>query len=1204
VNREEKHLSIEQIECLIETQPGATENRFQSGQLEEARRHLEMCEECQRLVSMHEDRNRRFSQLGVGVAKEATGNCPAETSLLELAAGVLDHGEMENLLDHATQCDHCGPLLRNAVASLTDEVTSEEERVMTSLHSAHSSWQQELSRKLSLQTSPLPHVGTAHAPWWRGLTNWPRLVFASGALVLMAAAWLSWNSFEAKAPDRLLARAYTERRTLEMRIDGAAYAPMSQARGTDQSMSRMNQPISLLEAEVAISERLKSHPDDPHWLHAQGRAELMEGNYESAIAALEKARQFSPESLDISVDLATAYFVRAENLSRPQDYGAAVDLLGRVLASQPGNAIAHFNRAIALEQMLSYQNAAADWREFLRLDPSSDWAPEARSHLASLEEKIRQEKSRSGSPLKGPSDLIAALDSGADEQIKEIDARVEMYLQVALEQWLPEAFESESHESRIALHAAEELATLMRLRHDDGWLTDLLSQTQMSKRGVASAIRFLAEAARANHTSDRDRAKIVALEAAALFRHARVPAGDLRAQFEVVYADQLVHRNEDCHAGALRLLASESHHHYAWLQIQASLESAVCASMSDERALTLSAAARELAVKHRYGILQMRATTFLASLSWSVGNPTAAWEYSAEGLERYWAGDFPYMVGYNLYTNLDYLAEDDQKWFLQVSILREAVGMIRDSPDTVLRGLEQERLSEALLMTGDLSEAEASFREARHLFADSPKGSRKLNLQAEAEIGLANVELRRGNTRSSLARLEKIHATIDQIPDKDLSLSFYQSLGLAQMNVGEKANAEHSLGSALHLAEEGLGLVSSERNRLEWARRNEPTYRAIVRLTFETHPEQAFAYWQWYRGASFRAGRETNPRQLPIVFDGLPRVLPVAPLMSRDTAFVSYVLFDEGMAVWVYDSEGLRSRWVPSSGRRITWLGRRFGEHCSDPRSDVSNLRREGLALYESVFRPIEPFLENHRHLLIDPDGVLGVVPFEVLVDQHGSYLADRYSFTISPGLDYLATARPWQGISRQSRALVVGDPTSSSWSVLPAAEIEARDIATFFQDSRLLLRGDATYSAIARELPQAEVFHFAGHGMASANAAGPVLAGSDLLDVFKLEALHLHKSTLVVLSTCSSAGGSAGMFSDVDSTTRVLAETGIPEVVASRWMVDSNVTTLLMSQLYMHLFAGKSVSDALRSASDTLRAQSGTTHPFFWASFAVFGKG
>jgi CHAT domain-containing protein/tetratricopeptide (TPR) repeat protein len=1203
VNREEKHLSIEQIECLIETQPGATKNQFETGQLEEARRHLETCEECQKLVSMHEDRNQRFSQLGVGVAKEATDNCPAETSLLELAAGVLNHEEMESLLDHATQCDHCGPLLRNAVASLTDEVTPEEERMMTRLHSVHSSWQRELSRKLSLETSPLPQVGIVQAPRWHGLVNWPRLGFASGALLLMAAAWLSWNSFEAKAPDRLLARAYTERRTLEMRIDGAGYAPMSQTRGADRS-PRMNQPISLLEAEVAISEKLKSRPDDPHWLHAQGRAELLEGNYESAIAALEKARQFSPESLDISVDLATAYFVRAENLNRPQDCGTAVDLLGKVLASQPANAIAHFNRAIALEQMRIYQDAAADWREFLRLDPSSDWAPEARSHLASLEEKIRQEKSRSRNPLKDPPDFIAAFESGNDERISEIDARTEMYLQVALEQWLPKAFEGESHDSRIALHAAEELAILLRLRHSDGWLTDLLTQSQVSKPEAASAIRLLAEAARANHTSDRDHAKNVALEAAALFRRARVPAGDFRAQFEVVYADQLVHRNEDCYAEALRLRTSENRHQYAWLQIQALLESAVCANLSDERALTLSAAARELAVKHRYSILEMRATTFLASLSLSVGNPTAAWKYSAEGLERYWAGDYPYMLGYNLYSNLDYLAEQDQKWFLQASILREAVGMIRDSPDTVLRGLEQERLSEALLMTGDLSEAEANFREAQHLFADSPKGSRKLNLQAEAEIGLANVELGSGNSRGALARLERIHATVDQIPDKDLSLGFYQSLGLAQMNVEEKTNAEHSLGSALHLAEEGLGLVSSERTRLEWARKSEPTYRAMVRLTFETHPEQAFAYWQWYRSASSRAGSEANQQQLPAAFDRLPAVLPAAPLMSGDTAFVSYVIFDEGMAIWVYSAEGLRSRWVTSSGREISSLGRRFGEHCSDPRSDVRNLRLEGSALYESVFRPIEPFLENHRHLLIDPDGVLGIVPFDVLVDQHGRYLADRYSFTISPGLDYLAKARPWQGISRQSRALVVGDPTSSSWSVLPAAEIEARDISALFQDSRLLLRGDATYSAIARDLPEAEVFHFAGHAIASANAAGPVLAGSDLLDVSKLEALHFLKSQLVVLSACNSAQGTVGMFSDVDSTARMLIEAGIPAVVASRWTVDSNSTTHLMRRFYTQLLRGMSASDALHVASDSLRAQSVTAHPSYWASFAVFGRG
>ena len=1203
MNQQDRHLSIEQIELLIGTQPTSTDNRAQSARIQEARRHLGMCEKCQRLVSMHENRNRTFLELGVDVPNEGTNNCPSATSLLELAAGVLDDKEMEDLLDHASQCDHCGPVLRNAVASLADEVTPEEEGVLNNLRSARGDWQQELSKKLSLQSSPSSQIGTTRNPWWRGLAIWPTLGFASAALVLIVASWLSWNSFAAKRPDRLLARAYTERRTLEMRIPGAAYAPMSQTRGADRTQSRMSQPTSLLEAEAAISERLRSRPDDPHWLHAQGRADLLEGNYESALATLEKARQSAPESADASIDLATAYFLRGEDLKRPQDYGAAIDLLGGVLALQPNNPVARFNRAIALEQIASYQNAVSDWREFLRLDPNSDWAPEARARLASLEEKIRQEKGRSGRSLMEPSDFIAAIESGNDAQIAEIDARVELYRQVALERWLPVAFAPESPEARIAMRASEKLAMLMRSRHDDDWLTDLLHQSQMSKQGVTTGFRVLAEATRSNHTSDRDRAKDAAQKADALFRRAGIPAGELQAEFEVVYADQLVHRNEDCEAGSRKLLTSESGHHYAWLQIQSLLESAVCESTSDERALTLSATARGLAEKHRYSTLQMRSMMFLATLSWSVGDSESAWTYSAEGLDRYWAGDFPYMIGYNLYTNLDYLAEDDHRWFLQSSILREAVGMIQDSPDTVLRGLEQERLSEALMMTGELSEAETSFIEAQHLFANSPEGSQKLNLQAEAEIGLANVELRRRDPKSAFARLEKIHTTIDEIPDKDLSLSFYQSLGLAQMGIGREADAERSLGLAVHLAEEGLGLVSSERKRLEWARRNEPTYRAMVRLKFAAHPRESFAYWQWYRAAYSRVASR-NPQMSPNS-SGTDKVPPAAATPTEpDAALISYVIFDDGIAIWVYDSAGLESRWVPLAKGRITGLGKEFGEHCSDPSSDLQNLRREASELYQSIFLPIEPFLENHRHLLIEPDGVLNSVPFEALIDEHGGYLGDRYSFTISFGLNYLAAARPWRALTTQSHALVVGDPSSSSWPVLPAAELEARDVAAFFKSPQLLLRGDATYSAIARRLPEADVFHFAGHGMVSANAAGPLLAGSELLDVFKLGALDLRKVNLVVLSSCASARANAGTFSDVDNVARALVSAEVPEVVASRWMVDSSSTELLMKEFYMHLLDGKGVSDSLRFAAATVRAQPSTVHPFYWASFAVFGRG
>jgi len=1033
----------------------------------------------------------------------------------------------------------------------------------------------------------------------------PRWVVAAAACALLVVGvWLGLKGSGIRTANRLLTHAYTERRTLEMRMNGAAYASFIQSRGIDRSQSRMNYPPSLLEAEATISRNMKSRPDDPNWLQAQGRADLLEGNYDAAIAALEKAHQLAPDNSTIAEDLAIGYFLRGDNLGRSADFGVAVDILGKVIASHPDDQVALFNRAIALERLGVYPAAVEDWQQFLRLDSNSLWASEARTRLAALEETLRKKKERSTRPLKTPSEFVAAIDAGQEEVINQIDDQAESYLQIAIKDWLPQAFTLNSRDpqaAQVAREALLRLAVLTKSKHEDSWLSDLLAQARSPQHADPSAFELLSEAVRMNGTSDRDRARKSASRAAQLFQEGHIPAGELRAEFEVIYAEQLVHQNEDCYRAAQKLQASRASTSYAWLKIQALLESAVCASMSDERALTLSSEALKLAQKCQYKLLQIRATTFLASLSWSVGNPTSAWRYSADGLEKYWSGDYPYMAGYNLYTNMDYLAEDDERWYLQTAVLRESVRMIHDSPDVVLQGLEEERLGEALVMTGDLSGAEACFREAQNLFAHSPDGARKQNLEAEAEIGLASVEVRREQSRVAVDRLERVRPTIGLIPDKDLSLSFFQTLGLAEFAAGDKDDAERSLRQALRLAEEGLGLVSSERRRLEWSRKNEPIYRAMVQLKFPDKPEEALAYWEWYKGASLRTGRQEHSAST--FMSGVPPGLHTPPTAGNDIAVIVYALFERRTAVWIYAGNGVQNRWLDLPKSEIESLGRRFAEHCADPHSDAKDLRREGLQLYAKMIEPIEPLLQSHKHLVIEADGALDLVPFEAMTDQQGRYLGDRFSLTFSTGLDYLAASRPWQGLSVKTRALVVGDPRSPGWAVLPSAEAEAKEVAALFPVSQVLLGDAATYPAIARELPRSDVFHFSGHGAMSVKAAGLVLRGSDLLDVFKLDGLSLRRNQLVVLSACSSAKGTTGTFNDPDGAARFFVGAGVPNLVASRWMVDSDSTGLLMKQFYAQLLSGKSVADALRLAAADVRARTGMEHPFYWASFAVFGR-
>jgi CHAT domain-containing protein/cytochrome c-type biogenesis protein CcmH/NrfG len=1194
------HLNNDEIEQLFMSPRDSAGQELANETVQaDALEHLRACESCQMKLRVHRELAEGLARLRFENVVPRTPQCPSESVWVELAAG-LPLQNSGTYLDHAAQCEHCGPLLRQASGGFDEQLTPDDERLLSQLRSPNPEWQRDLARKL--RVSSQPRVASSR---WTFRFTLPRLAFAVGLTSIVALVlWVSLSLSKSPSPDRLLAQAYAEKRTVEMRIEGAPYAPLSQDRGADTVQNRMNRP-ALLRAESEIAQRLKSNPDDTNWLHARGRASLLEADGEAAIASLEKARQLAPNDESISTDLASAYFQRGESLNRPEDCGRTVDILGKVLAADPANEVARFNYAIALERISLYQQAIEQWQTFLTSYPTSGWAAEARGRLSQLQEKVRQHQKQSQSRMYSATEIAGIQQDQREESLDKIDARAEGYLGAAIIGWLPAAFasnESASSSSRSDRLALVALAETLRVRHGDRWLPDLLKANRHSPR-VQEAFKLVADVERLIEISDNDRAAKEAQQAASLFKNARVPAGELYARFQVAYAAQLSHRNGDCSVIANDLLHSREIGSYSWLHIQAEIESAICASTSDEKALASLREASFLATQHHYPNLRSRTAQVLSAIYWTLGDTHESWEKSTDGLREYWAAGLPPLRGYNLLTNLDYLANDEQQWFLQAVVLRESVPIIAADPDQAMRAFEQARLGQALLMTGDLTGAEASFRETQRLFKSVPDGSRRNNLAAESELGLAKIDIQRGLTEKAVARLGAIQQKVSRIPDDDLALEFFQTYGLALLRAGSLKGAEENLASALELAEKGLPLIRGERDRLKWSRRNGPTYRAMVDLKLREDPRRALAYWEWYKGASLR--EQGGPSGVKPV--GPPRDSgdSTRTIATRDgVTLVSFFLLQQGTVVWVSDAAGTQESWIAGGRDKLESLAQRFSERCSEPNSSLENIRREGAELYRQLVLPIEPLIRGRHALVIEPDGALNRVPFVALVDRDGQYLGDRYAISISPGFTYESDTRQWRGVFPQSRALVVGSPTAPGWPPLPDAEREARSVAEVFQHARLLLRTEATYPNIARELPDSDVFHFSGHAKADPNAAGVVVNGSDLFDVSKLDQLHLYRTQLVVLSACSSARGTAGLFDDEDSLVRRLITAGVPEVIASRWTVDSVATATLMHDFYARLLGGGTVADSMSLAVKDLRTQDGYSHPFYWAGFTVFGRG
>lgn len=71
--------------------------------------------------------------------------------------------------------------------------------------------------------------------------------------------------------------------------------------------------------------------------------------------------------------------------------------------------------------------------------------------------------------------------------------------------------------------------------------------------------------------------------------------------------------------------------------------------------------------------------------------------------------------------------------------------------------------------------------------------------------------------------------------------------------------------------------------------------------------------------------------------------------------------------------------------------------------------------------------------------------------------------------------------------------------------------------------------------------------------------------------------------------------------TVQALLSAGVPQVVASRWKVDSSTTAVLMDSLYENLSTTHDVQRSLHIAAINLSRTK--PHPYFWAAFSLFGR-
>jgi tetratricopeptide (TPR) repeat protein len=163
-------------------------------------------------------------------------------------------------------------------------------------------------------------------------------------------------------------------------------------------------------------------------------------------------------------------------------------------------------------------------------------------------------------------------------------------------------------------------------------------------------------------------------------------------------------------------------------------------------------------------------------------------------------------------------------------------------------------------------------------------------------------------------------------------------------------------------------------------------------------------------------------------------------------------------------------------------------------------------------------------------------------------------------------------------------------------------------------------------DLNDYRVLHFATHGLVTAPRpdcpARPALLtsfggeGSDgLLSFDEIFDLRID-ADLVILSACDTAGAATvaatreagvttGGGTALDGLVRAFIGAGGRSVIASHWPVpdDYNATERLIGGLFSAP-AGSGIADALLAAQGGLMRDVRTSHPYYWAGFAIVGDG
>lgn len=359
--------------------------------------------------------------------------------------------------------------------------------------------------------------------------------------------------------------------------------------------------------------------------------------------------------------------------------------------------------------------------------------------------------------------------------------------------------------------------------------------------------------------------------------------------------------------------------------------------------------------------------------------------------------------------------------------------------------------------------------------------------------------------------------------------------------------------------------------------------------------------------------------------------------LGDDTALIEYAMSESGGYAWVIGGGAISAFRLPAANR-IDAQTAALADVVRTPRADAAGnpqFRRAALSLSKMLLQPALGNL-NVKRLVIVPDDSLENLPFELLPLDGAPSVIDRYEITEAPSAG-VALALKRRRVARAAAphgVALLADPvfdagdarvgaktrrpvTQTRFSRLAFSRREAMAVALLHPPdaASLFLGFDASKETFTSgRLDDYRTIHVSTHGVANSKdpaRSGLVLSLVDpsgaprdgMLSANEISALKL-SADIVVLSACDTTIGKQFKGEGLLSTARAFLYAGADKVLGTRWNIDDEATSALLTSFYRSVWRDRLTPEAaLRKAQMTIRRDPRWQSPFYWASFVLLGE-